>query len=480
MPHRAMRDYLAVLEQHGKLKRVDRQVDRTWEPAALAKWMFQALPDAARFGLRFDKVAGSTMALVTGALGASTHTVALALGVEPDAINAKLVDALSHPVAPRVVAEGACQEVVLTGDQVRLGDLPIPVWTPGKDVGPYITTIVVTRDAVTRRQNMGVYRTQVLDDRRVVINLAPGRQGFMCVKTWHDQGKKAPIAWVVAAEPAVHLATVANLKYGQDEIELAGGLMGAPIELVKARTVDLMVPANAEIVIEGEVLPGETAPEGPFGEFAGYMGPVAPKPVARITAITHRREPIFYGYTSQMPPSESTVIQSLVNAGVLLKTLHDLGETAVQDVHIDLTFGGLLGHGIVAMTPRVPGHGKRIGRLLCDLSPLKRITVVDPDIDIRDPGHLEWALNARFDPARDTEIIRDVFVPLYMDPSVRVADGRAEPGSKLVLDATQKVDSGTFSLPPRDVMMKALELWREVGLPELEIPKRARLRIERS
>ncbi|MEJ0070855.1 MAG: UbiD family decarboxylase [Pseudomonadota bacterium] len=174
----------------------------------------------------------------------------------------------------------------------------------------------------------------------MVINLAPGRQGFMCTKTWHDQGKPAPIAWVIAAEPAVHVATVANLKYGQDEIDLAGGLKGAPVELVKAKTVDLLVPANAEIVIEGELLPGETAPEGPFGEFAGFMGPVAPKPVARITAITHRQDPIFYGYSSQMPPSESTTIQSLTNAGVILKLLHDLGERAVRDVHIDLTSAG--------------------------------------------------------------------------------------------------------------------------------------------
>lgn len=480
MPHRDMRDYLAVLEQHGRLKRVAQEVDRAWAPAALAKWMFQALPEAARFGLLFERVAGSDMTLVTGALGASTETVALALGCEPAAINDTIVRALARPVAPRAVSSGLCQEVVLTGDAVRLSALPIPVWTPGKDVGPYITTIVVTRDADTRHQNMGVYRTQVLDDHRVAVNLAPGRQGFRCAKTWLDQGKPAPIAWVIAAEPAVHLATVANLKYGHDEIELAGALKGAPIELVPARTVDLMVPATAEIIIEGEVLPGETAPEGPFGEFAGYMGPVAPKPVARITAITHRTRPIYYGYTSQMPPSESTTIQSLVNSGVLLQTLHDLGETSVSDVHIDLTFGGLLAHVVIAMTPRVPGHGKRIGRLVCDLSPLKRVTVVDTDVDIRDPVHLEWALNSRFDPARDTEIIRDVFVPMFMDPSVRVADGRSDPGSKLVLDATQKIDSGSFSLPPKDVMMRALALWREVGLPDFEIPKRARLRIDRS
>jgi UbiD family decarboxylase len=474
-----MRGYLAALEQHCMLKRVRKIVDRTWEPACLAKWMFQALPHDARFGLMFEQVAGSDIPLVTDAIGASAHTVALALGVEPDKINDKVVDALNHPVAPRAVAHGVCQEVVLTGELVELSSLPIPVWTPGKEAGPYITTIVVTRDADTRVQNMGVYRTQVLDERRVVVNLAPGRQGFMCARTWTDHGKPAPIAWVVAAEPAVHLATVANLKYGQDEVEFAGALKGAPIELVKAKTVDLMVPARAEIIIEGEVIPGETALEGPFGEFAGYMGPVAPKPVARITAITHRGQPIFYGYTSQMPPSESTTIQSLINAGVVLKTLHDLGETSVCDVHIDLTFGGLLGHVLVAMTPRVPGHGRRIGRLICDLTPLKRVTVVDADIDIRDAAHVEWALNAHFDPSRDTEIIRDVYVPMYMDPSVRVADGRSDPGSKLIIDATRKIDSGTFSLPPTPLMMKALEVWREVGLPEFAMPKRARLRIER-
>ena len=126
------------------------------------------------------------------------------------------------------------------------------------------------------------------------------------------------------------------------------------------------------------MIPGETAPEGPFGEFAGYMGPVAPKPVARITAITHRRRPIFYGYTSQIPPSESTTIQSLVNAGVILKLLHDLGETGVCDVHIDLTFGGLLGHVMVAMTPHLLDHRRRVGRLICDLTPLKRVTVSTP------------------------------------------------------------------------------------------------------
>jgi UbiD family decarboxylase len=241
------------------------------------------------------------------------------------------------------------------------------------------------------------------------------------------------------------------------------------------------VPANAEIIIEGEVLPGEYADEGPFGEFAGYMGPVAPKPVVRITAITHRKNPIYYGITSQMPPSESTVLQSMSNAPLLLKQLRDdMGESAVRDVFIDLTFGGLLAHCVIAMQPGPPGHAKRIGRLVADMSPVKRITVVDEYIDVRDPLHVEWALNAHYNPVRDTVIIDDVFFPLGMDPSVRSDAKSMDLGSKIVIDATQTIDAGSTSLPPREIMMKALELWKEIGLPEFEIPKRAASRIERA
>ena len=241
------------------------------------------------------------------------------------------------------------------------------------------------------------------------------------------------------------------------------------------------MPANSEMVIEGEIAPGELADEGPFGEFAGVMGPVEKRPVAHIKAITHRRDPLYYGYTSQMPPSESTTIQSLMNAGVILQMMRDhVGDQAVHDVWIDQTFGGVLAHAIVAITPQVPGHGKRVGRTIADITPVKRVTVVDADVDIRDPGHVDWALNARFSPQRDTVIIDDVHVPLQIDPSVRDARGHVTQGSKIVLDATQKIDAGPFSLPPKALMMKALDVWKECGLPEFETPKRLRLRLDKS
>lgn len=481
MAYRDMRDYLAALEQQNLLKRITREVDHNWEVACLAKWMYQALPIEERFGFYFQNVKGSTIPVVTGALGAAPRSVALALQCEVHEINSKIVDSLRHLKKPKLVNAGVCQEVVLTGDQARLDRLPIVTWTPGKDKGPYITTIVVTRDHDTGVPNMGVYRTMVRDSRSIVINLAPGRQGFRNVKTWTDKGKIAPIAWVIATEPAVHLATVANLPYGKDEMEFAGGLKGEPIELIRCKTVDLHVPATAEIIIEGQITPGDVDDEGPFGEFAGYMGPIEERPVAQITAITHRRDPIFYGYTSQMPPSESTTIQSLMNAGVILQMMRDeIGDQAVHDVWIDLTFGGLLAHCVVAITPQFPGHGKRVGRTIADITALKRVTVVDEDVDIRDHTHVDWALNSRFSPQRDTIVIDDCYVPIQMDPSVRDARGNITPGSKLVLDATQKIDSGPFSLPPKDVMMKALDVWKDCGLPEFTIPKRAKLRLERS
>ncbi len=216
MPYRDMRDYLAALEQQNLLKRVTREVDHNWEVACLAKWMYQALPVEERFGFYFQNVKGTRIPIVTGALGASPKSVALALQCEVHQINDKIADALRHPRKPKLVNNGACQDVVLTGKQAKLDSLPIVTWTPGKDKAPYITTIVVTRDHDTGIPNMGVYRTMVRDVHSVVINLAPGRQGFRNVKTWNDKGKTAPIAWVISTEPAVHIATVANLPYGKD------------------------------------------------------------------------------------------------------------------------------------------------------------------------------------------------------------------------------------------------------------------------
>ena len=475
MAYRDLRDYLATLEDRGKLRRIQKTVDHTWELACLARWMFQALPEKDRFGLLFEQVKGFDIPVMTAVLGASRETYAIALGTEPDQINDKWVQALLHPITPRLVETAPSQEVVLMGEDIDLNALPIPIWTPGKDAAPYITSVTISRDDDIGVQNAAVYRAMVQDKGHLAVLLAPNRHGTLCYESYVKKGKPAPFAWVIGAEPVVHFSAVANVLYETDELTIAGGLKGEPVDVVKAKTVDLLVPANAEFIIEGEFRPEEHTEEGPFGEFAGYMGPVTQKPLATITAITHRKDPFYYGYISQMPPSESTTMQSLSNAGLIVKMLrNDLGHTSVKDAYIDLTFGGLLAHGIISMKPQYPGHAKQVGRLVAGITPLKRVTVVDDDIDIRDPMHIDWAMNSRFNPLRDTIIIDNVATSAVLDPSIRVRNGEAEMGSKLVIDATEEQKAGVFSFPPTDLMMKALDVWKEIGLPDFKIPKRVR------
>lgn len=475
MPYADIREYLSRLEERGLLRRVKKAVDPSWEPACLTRWLYQGLPEQQRFGLLFESVSGYDVPLMVGVLGASPAVYASALETTPERIGERWVEAMRYPQQPVAVTEAPCQEIVRTGQDADIGFLPVPVWTPGKDAAPYITNVTITSDADTGCQNTAIYRTMVRDGKHVAVNLNPGRHGMRCASSWWRQGKPAPIAWVLGAEPAVPLAAVANVPYGVDELTIAGGLKRAPIEVVRAKSIDLMVPARAEIVIEARLHPGESAVEGPFGEFAGYMGPVAAKPLATITAVTHRRNPIYHGIISQMPPSESTTIQSLGNAGLLLKTLrHDLGHESVVDTYIDLTFGGLLAHGIVAMKPMYPGHARQVGRLVADLTFLKRVTIVDPDVDIRDPVHMDWALNSRYNPARDTIIVENVFTPANMDPAL-TDPTMPVAGSKIIVDATEAPGVPAFSLPDRELMLRSLQAWGEAGLPQFEIPRRMRL-----
>jgi 4-hydroxy-3-polyprenylbenzoate decarboxylase len=481
MAYRDIRAFLTALEAKGKLRRIQKRVDPTWELACLARWMFQGLPEKDRFGLLFENIQGHTIPVLTGIIGASRENYAIALETEPDQIIEKWVQALLHPVSPKMVPSGPSQEIVLSGDQIDLRLLPIPIWTPKKDAGPYLTCTTITKDDDTGIQNASVYRAMIRDKNHIVVNLARGRHGYLCFDSYAKKGKPAPIAWVIGAEPAVNLAAVVNVPYGADELTIAGGLKEEPVETVKAKTVDLMVPANAEFIIEGLIQPGEMGPEGPFGEFAGYMCPVDPRPLVTVTAITHRNKPIYYGYISQMPPSESTTMQSLTNAGLIVKLLrHDLGHRTVKDVHIDLTFGGITAHGIIAMKPLYPAHAKQVGRLAAMATTLKRITVVDDDIDIRDPMHMDWAMNSRFNPVRDTIVLDNVFVSGALDPAVPLRNGVPELSSKLVLDATEKKDAGEVSLPPKELMMKALPIWKELGLPEFKIPTRVLSLLDRS
>ncbi|MDA2934857.1 UbiD family decarboxylase [Acidobacteria bacterium AH-259-D05] len=461
----SMREFIEVLESHGKLRRVEKEVDPSWEVSCIARWVYQGHRMEDRFALLFENVKGSTLAVATPVIGASRQVYALALGTTPEQIHEVWLEALRHPLPPQVVDSSPVHEVVIEGEGLDLSYLPVPIWTPGKDRRPTITALVITKDDDTGVQNMGTYRCQIQSKTRVTLNTNPGRQAYQNYQTYATKGKRAPVAVAICCEPAVHIATAAALPKGVDEMTAAGGLKGSPIEMVKARSVDLLVPASAEIVVEGLLDPTGRMEEDGFGEFAGYMGTTGSRPFFDVQCITHRKNAIYYGYISQHPPSESTLIQGQANECVIHKQLvEDWGEPTVLDVALNQTHGGLLGHVVVQMKPLNPGHAKKVGRMVAEMGTFfKIVMVVDPDIDVRHQQHLDMALNSRVNPARDLVIIKDVY-SVY-DPAAQ--DNMA---SKLVIDATAKGPLPDVSLPPRELLYKGYESWKEAGLPDFDIP----------
>ena len=462
----SMRDLIELLESHGQLRRVQKEVDHTWEVACIARWIYQGHSMKDRFALLFENVKGSDISITTPLIGASRQVYALALGTTPEKIHKVWIEALRDRISPQVVDSSPVQDVVIQGEKVDLSYLPVPIWTPGKDKRPCITACVITRNNDTGVQNMGTYRCQIQSPNRITLNTNPGRQGYQNYESYASQGQSAPVAVAISCEPAVHMATSAALPKGVDEITVAGGLKGSAVEMVRAKSVDLLVPASAEIVVEGLLDPTGRMQEDGFGEFAGYMGEVGMRPFFDVQCITHRTDPIYYGYISQHPPSESTLIQGQANECVIHKQLiDDWAEPGILDVALNQTHGGLLGQIVIQMDPQYPGHAKKVGRMVAEMGTFfKTVIVVDPDIDIRHSQHLDMVLNSRVNPARDLVVIEDIY-SIY-DPAAE-----NEISSKLVIDATAKGPLPDVSLPPRDFLYKGYDSWKEAGLPDFDIPQ---------
>lgn len=479
---RTFREHLDTLEGAGLLERVGTPVDPAWELASMARWMYHGFDEGDRFALLFEDVEGYDIPVTTAALGASRSVYVHALGVEPDEVHEHWRTALANQRPPELVSSAPVQDRVSVGAEASLAELPVPVWTPGKDPGPYLTTVVVTKNRESGVQNYAIYRSQVVDDDTIAINISTSRHGFRDYRSYAAADEPAPVAIVVGASPAVHLSSITNVEYEVDEAEVAGGLLGEPLETVPAETVDLQLPANAEIVVEGEIDPEVRHPEGPFGEFAGYMGYEYEKPVIDVTAVTARRDPIFYSLMGQVPPSEDHTIQSISNAALYhTKLAEDGGYDSVSDVHIDKTYSGMLGHGIVRMDPSYRREGQEVGMELANVSQLKRVTVVNEDVDIRDPLHVAWAVNARVNPSRDVTIMEDVFLDAAKDPAVRTEPRHRSDSSKLVVDATVESipdELPPMSIPPKDDMEAALDSWAAADLPDLDPKRRMELMLD--
>lgn len=480
-PFLDLRSFLNHLEQTGRLRRVSKPVDKDWEIACLARWAMESTPEKDSYALLFESVNRQSIPVALN-LFPTTDVYAAALGIQSKDILETWAKALDQPHKPVEVSDGPVREVVLTNSQANLLSLPAPVWTPGRDGGPYLTAAsVITKDPETGIQNMGIYRMQIYDEKHAGLSFGSQAQhGAMHYAKYCKRQEPMPVAAVIGAAPVITFAAAAKTAYGVDEIEIAGGLTGSPLEVVRGKTVDLLFPAHAECVIEGFVRPDMEREEGPFGEVLGYLNDSAPKPVFEITAMCQRSAPIHHGYVQQLPPSDGHLVMEMGYLGPLWYYLtRKLGLEGIRNLAI--------APGSASLAILVAQIGKAhlaqsalIGRALAKFNlGQKFIYLVDEDIDIRDQDTLNWALSSRVDPERDIEFIKD-FPTFQYDPSTlsRAAkDGKQlgappYPSSVAIINATVKCDVPEISLPGRSAMFKALENWSETGLPPIAPRKR--------
>ena len=471
MPYKDMREYLKALEKKGLLKRIKKEVDKDWEISAVSRIVFKKIPSILRPAFLFENVKGFDIPVLVGALGASYAVYAIALEIEPEellsGVSDKWVEAIANPISPVVVETGPCKENIFMGDDVDLLKLPVPIWTVGEDPAPFLTAPCdITKDPETGIQNMGTYRIQIKGKNKTGIQYGKTRHIARHIRANEKEGKPTPIAIVLGADPTIGLTSVASIPYGVDELGVAGGLRGEPVEVVKCETSDLLVPANAEIIIEGEIPPNYREEEGPFGEYTGYMGPAGKQPIINIKCITYRNDPIYHAFLSQMPPSESSLIRSIGRESSLYAHLKKQHNMPIKDLHLPES-GGAAGFLVISMDVQYPGQVWEAMWAAWSIDPSlgKFTVVVDDDIDIRDSFALEWALSFRVRPHEDIHIIRNT-AAVSNDPATAPTDvPKEDPSrqifSKVAIDATIKHKYPHIALPPEEHLEKVKQNWHK-------------------
>jgi len=479
--------YVEGLEEAGKLVRVSVPVNKDTELHPLVRLQFRGLPERDRKAFLFENVYDSRgthydIPVLVGALAGSAEIYSLGMGVPLEEIHDAWQDALAKPVAPVYVDSAPCQELRFEGAVLQrpgggLGRLPIPISTPGFDNAPYTTGgHWISKDPNNGLHNVGNYRGMVKAEDR--IGVLPGMLGVGMsrhIAMWRDKGEKyMPAAIVIGAPPHVSYTAVTRIPNDMCEYDVAGALAHQPIELVRCLTQDIYVPAEAEIVIEGTVPTDVLEIEGAFGEFPGYMAQRDYSYFMNVTCITMRRKPIYLAILSQLPPSESSKIRHIGRSAAAKRMLLDEGFANVQDVTYH-ECGGANAIVVVKIKKEKPDDGKDVLRALTTKFIGKIAIVVDEDINIYELENVMWAVAFRAQPSRDVEIV-DV-PPFPLDPSA-VAPGQprgnvdprlAPRSSGLLIDATMPWAYPPLSLPKREYMERAIELWSELKLPELNL-----------
>src|SRR6185437_3244820 len=472
-------EHLRRLEARGLVTRIDHAIDKDSELHPLVRWQFQGgLTEEQRRAFLFTNVVDGSgrrydIPVAVGALGASPEIYAVGMGKPVEDIGEAWTRAVTHPIAPVVVTSPACQEVIAQGDELLkpgggLARLPVPISTPGFDSAPYLTaTLCITRDPETGVQNMGTYRGALKAQDRLGVRMSSrpgGAGGYLHWRKYQQRKEPMPCAIVIGCAPVILFTGPQKLAIDEDEMAVAGALAGSPIRTVKAKTVDLHVPADAEIVIEGLIDSELLEPEGPFGESHGHVALEDVNMSMKVTAITHKRSPVFVSIVSQVTPSESSVIKKVAFEPMFLSHLRDqLGVRGIKGLTMHEAFTNL--RKVIFLQFARGTARTEIWRGLQGAATLradcgKICIAVSEDIDPTNTDAVFWSLAYRSNPGEDVHIIP------YRSAGHGPKSGARE-DSTILIDATLKHDMPPLALPKREYMEHARALWEELKLPAI-------------
>ena len=487
MKYRDLRDFLDQLEQRGLLKRIEAEIDPYLEMTEICDRTLRSGGPA----LLFTNPKGHETP-VLGNLFGTPERVALGMGEESvDALRdvGVLLSQLKEPeppkgmkdaweklpvfrkvldMAPKVIKGAACQQHVIEGESVDLASIPVQTCWP-EDAGPLITWgLVVTRGPHKSRQNLGIYRMQVIGRNRVIMRWLAHRGGALDFRDWQQAhpGEPFPVAVALGADPATILGAVTPVPDTLSEYAFAGLLRGGRTEVTRCVDSDLQVPAAAEFVLEGHIHPDDTAPEGPFGDHTGYYNEVDHFPVFTIDRTTHRDQPIYHSTYTGRPPDEPAILGVALNevfVPILQKQFPEIVDFYLPPEGCSYRMA------VVSMKKQYAGHAKRVmfgvWSFLRQFMYTKFVIVTDDDVNVRDWNDVIWAMTTRMDPVRDTTLVENTPID-YLDFASPVSGL----GGKVGFDATNKWPGETsrewgrpISMDP-GVKARVDEIWSELGI----------------
>jgi 4-hydroxy-3-polyprenylbenzoate decarboxylase len=475
-----LHDHILELDRKGLLVVVDEPINKDTEMHPLVRWQYRGgIPEAERKAFLFTQPTDSRgrrfdSAVLVAGLAATPDVYRVGFGQPLDKIGETWIKAMASPIAPKIVTDAPCQDIVVEGDELdkpgmALDGLPVPISTPGWDNAPYLSAgHYITKDPDTGVQNLGNYRGQLKAPKRLGMNPSVELRAGIYTHwlKYKKLGQPMPCAVVVGCPPAVSYTSVQKLPEHMDELAVAGGLAGSPINVVRAKTVDLLVPAEAEFVIEGFIDTEFLEPEAPFGESHGYVNLQEYNAFMTVTAITRRRKPIVTSFISQVTPSESSVIRKVAMEPVFLNHLRNVvGIKGIKRVSMHEPLTSL--YAVIAIQFERGVPEAEVWRALYAASSLHRfagkwVVAIDEDIDPTNADALFWAMSYRCQPQHDLRVLD------HKDPGHGPKGPRDDGASAAVLiNALLKGEFAPVALPKREFMENAKVIWERLGLPPL-------------